>query len=232
MPDDASSSPPEQSAGSPWLRRTAIAAASLLVIVLTPFLVFSETSIKGLIDSWLNDCLVVFETESVPPNKVKVLGYVSGKAAPPVLPVTFIAHDVLINRIKFTTDVDRPGAGDTGNLALHPLVNAACPGSLCRELGGVPSSPKLTITLKDVSPAFLYNFTVEFDRPATKEKLALFVQYDEGLKGGVCRVEYANVFNFLTRAGKWAKFLLMALSFLIVTVLIGYFRAAATEKTP
>lgn len=221
--------PPGSGAANPLPRRAAVGVTSLLVIVLTPFLVFSENSIKTFIDSWLNDCLVVFETENIPPNKVKVLGYVSGKAAPPALPLTFTAHDVLINRIKFTTDVDRPNAGSSGSLALHPLTNAACPGSLCRELGSVPSSPKLTITLKDVSPQFVYNFSVEFDKPATKEKLALFVQYDEGLNGGVCRVEYANVFNFLNRASKWTKFLLMAGLFLVVTVLIGYFRSAAKE---
>lgn len=203
--------------------------SSLLVIILTPFIALSESSIKSLIDAWLNQCIVVFEKESIPPNRVKVVGHVSGKT-PTSLPITFTAYDVLINRIKFSTDVDQSNVSSFANLALHPLTNAACPGTLCEILGDIPSSPKRTITLKDVSPEFLYQFVVEFDQAGAEDKLSIFIQYDPGLKDGVCRVEYANIFNYLARATKWGKFWFMVLLFLSLAVIIGAIRRFPKEE--
>jgi hypothetical protein len=188
----------------------------------------SENTIRSVIDSWVNDCVIVFEKDSVPPNRVKVIGYVSGKA-PLTVPITFVARDVLINRIRLTTDVDKPDAGRFANLALHPMTNEACPGSLCVVLGNFPSTPKLSFEMADVSPEFRYIFSVEFDQAATKDNLGIFVQFESGLPGGTCRVEYANPFNYLVRATKLEKFGLMIVAFVVSSGLIVFFKAFLEE---
>lgn len=209
-------------------RRLFIAMLSLAMIILTPFLVLSENTIKSLIDSWLKDCLVVIDTESLPPNKVRVTAYVSGETLKK-LPLTFTASDALINRIKFSPELGPNAHSAIDNLARHPLTNKTCPGALCEEFGRIPSAPILTITLGDISPQFLYTFVVELDRNATKENLATYVQYEEGLKDGVCRVERANIFNVLARASKWQKFWAMVFIFLIVAVLISVIRGSTKD---
>ena len=115
-------------------------------------------------------------------------------------------------------------------MALHPLANAACPGTLCETLGAIPSSPKVTITLKDVSPEFLYQFIVEFDQAGDDGKLSVYIQYDAGLKDDVCRVEYANIFNYLARATKWGKFWFMILLFLLLAVFVRTVKNSSKEK--
>jgi len=227
---DAPSSP-RRSSGRFLSRHIGGIVVSLVILLLAPFLLLSENTIKGFIDSWLNDCVIVFEKEGVPPNRVKVTGYVSGKA-PKALPITFTAYDVLINRILFTTDVDNPHAGRFANLALHPLTNTACPGALCERLGKIPSSPKVTVEIDDISTEFRYVFSVEFDQPASQDKLGIFVQFAEGLPGGICRVEYANPFNYLIRTTKIEKFVLMLVVFLLVSILIAFLKSLRKEAGP
>jgi hypothetical protein len=229
--DTSAKQTPRKPRGRLLARRIGGVVASVAVIILAPFLLLSENTIKSSINSWLNDCVIVFEKESIPPNRVKVTAYVSGKA-PGTLPITFTAYDVLINRIRFATDVDRPDAGGFANLALHPLTNAACPGALCDELGNIPSSPKLTFQISDISPEFRYVFSVEFDHPAGQDKLGIFVQFGEGLPGGICRVEYVNPFNYLIRATKLEKFGWMLILFVFVGTLIAYFKRFGKENEP
>lgn len=220
---------PDPKTPKPGVKRgIVIGLLSLAVIVLTPFLALSENTIKSLIDSWLKDCIVVIDTESVPPNKVRVIAYVSGEALKK-LPLTFTASDALINRIKFSPERGPNDQSSIDNLARHPLTNKTCPGALCEDFGSIPSAPILTITLGDISPQFLYIFLVELDRNATKDNLATYVQYEEGLKDGVCRVERANIFNALARATKWQKFFVMVFIFVLLFVLLGVIRGSTKD---
>ena len=108
---------------------------------------------------------------------------------------------------------------------MHPQANLACPGQLCEEQGSLPSSVYITVALSDVQPTFSYPFQVDFNGKVKPENLRLYVQYNAGLKDGVCRVERANPFNLFVRLSKLGQFFVAVIAFIFLSVLVAWVRA-------
>lgn len=211
-----------QRAAWPW-RRVVSTAAGLAILILTPFLAVSESSIKSYIDSWLNDCVFVIEQEQVSEDRIAVKGYISGKP-PKSLPITFSGKDALINRIQVVNEVERGQSGLFDNLGLHPQTDWACPGTLCENLGRFESSPKITVVLSDLHQDFTYPLFIFFDDHVSLSQLKIYVQFDAGLIHGVCRVERANPFNWFVRTTKFGRFIVLLLAFVLISVAITFLR--------
>lgn len=206
-----------------WRGRIVTAVVAVTLLVLTPFLLVSETTIKGYVEGWLKDCVFVVEWNRVKENRLEVKGYISG-APPKSLPITFSGKDALINRIQFVNEVERDKSGTYENLGLHPQTDRACPGKLCEILDKMSSSPKVSIELADLKADFVYPFYVDFDTPVHERNLRVFVQFDEGLPNGICRVERASLFNKFVRMTKLGKFITLIFLFVLVSVAIAGLR--------
>jgi hypothetical protein len=165
-----------------------IAAGTIVVTILTPFVLVSESTVKRYVEGWLNDCLLVFEVEKVTDSRLLVTGYGQGKL-PSTVPITFAARRAEINSLHFTNIADSPRADAFTNLAIHPQTNTACPGALCETLGNLPSSVNITVPLSDLNASFVYPFYVDFNGKVAPENLVVYVQYDTGVKEPICRVE-------------------------------------------
>jgi len=200
-------------------RHGVIAVGTVIVMIFTPFLIVSESTVKKYVDGWLNDCLLVFEVSELTASRLLVRGYAQGKL-PSTVPVTFAAKAAEINSIQFINHVDKEGADPYVSLAVHPQANRVCPGQLCESQGVLTSSVYITVALSDVHPSLIYSFQVDFNGKVKADNLRLFVQYDAGLKEGVCRVEQANIFNLFVRLTKWGQFIVAVLAFVCITILI------------
>jgi hypothetical protein len=202
-----------------------VAAAAVVVLIFVPFILVSEATIKKILDGWFNDCVLVFDLEVVTgrPNRLLVTGFAQGRF-PTVLPVTFSARNAEISSIQLVNPVER-SSGTYDSLAVHPQANQTCPGQLCESQGNLPSSVYITVPLMDVHSSFSYQFRVDFSNAVRTENLRVFVQYDPGLKEGVCRVERAHVFNWFFRLSKPGQFLFAVLMFICATVVVAAVRA-------
>jgi hypothetical protein len=202
------------------------AIASVCLAVLAPVLLFSETSVKRVLDTWLDSCLVVIEKTQPKDKKgqVEVRAFVNGKA-PAKLPLSFRSDELQIRQVGFTSLVAGHDQTPYTNLGLHPSTGQTCPGALCvgQRLGDGPE-PVTNITLSDVNESFVYRFIVELGATGSPEKLQVYAIFDAGLKDGVCRVEEANVFNYLTRASKLTRFWLLVGVILLVTVVVTWLK--------
>jgi hypothetical protein len=212
-----------------WIKAMTIpgAVSALVIIVVSPFLLVSEASIKNYIESWLSGCLFVLEKEQVRGNRVMVRGYLSGKP-PKELPITFSVTGATINRIQMINPVEAGARSDS--LALHPQTYWACPGTFCEQFGRDATAPKLTITLSDLDPDFPYAFYVDFDTDTADKDLKLFVQFDPGLAAGICRVEGANLFNLFVRLTKLQKFWVLVFVFLVAWIILAILKRPGGEK--
>ena len=208
------------------LRKFRPAAAAVVLALLVPPVTFSESTLKSLMSGWLERCLIVIEKEQLSPIKLMVTGYMRGQA-PSALPLSFSANKPLLLNVKFLSSADLTGANKDANLGLHPMAGETCPGALCEGTvytdGG---EPKINFTLRDLSESFLYRFHIRLAKPGTLDDLGVFVVYETGLKGGVCRVENATLFNWPVRASPLGKILASALLLLVagsaVLVLTGW----------
>jgi hypothetical protein len=232
-PPSAPSAPPPPTAAEPGLvvkvfqflrQNGVIAAGTIIVTILTPFVLVSESTVKRYVEGWLNDCLIVFEVARVNDHRLLVKGYGQGKL-PTMLPITFAARRAEINSVHFTNIADSPEADQFTNLAIHPQTNSACPGALCESYGNLPSSVNVTIPLADLSANFVYPFYVDFNGKVEPTNLVVYVQYDPGVKDPICRVERANAFNLFARLSKLGQFALAVAMFICFTVLIAAIRA-------
>src|SRR5258706_11457182 len=104
--------------------------ASALLMILAPFVLFSETSAKRTIENWLQGCVVVLEKHATSKRQVEVKAYMNG-ALPSKLPFSFNAPEVLIHQVEFRSTPDDLGNDPYSSLALHPLDRQTCPGHLC-----------------------------------------------------------------------------------------------------
>jgi len=203
-----------------WLVK---ALATTILVVLVPLSLFSETTVKQLVDNWLNSCLIVIEKSPISARRIEVRAFASGKL-PSRLPLTFRAPDVLIDSVRFTSADDPVEHSSFANLGLHPDDEQTCPGALCvgQRLGS-GSEPIANIVLTDLSETFAYRFILDMHQVASEKDLDVFVIFDSGLKDGVCRVESANFFNFLIRASKLTRFWVFLAFILLLTIAISAF---------
>ena len=191
------------------------AAAAVVLAVQVPLVTFSETTLKGLLAGWLNRCLIVIEREKLGPAKLLIRGYLQG-TAPTLLPFNFSSSGPLILSVKLLSSEGGKTSDSSESLGLHPMAGQACPGALCE--GAVYTDggePKINFSLKDLSESFQYRFQIQFTQPVQLDDLGVFVIYQEGLKGGVCRVESASVFNWSVRASRLGKLVGTAILLLV-----------------
>lgn len=210
-------------------RHGLLASGAVIITIVTPFLVVSESVVKKYVEGWVNDCVLVFDISQVRDNRLLVEGFAQGRA-PSVVPLTFAARGAEINSVRFVNHVDLVNDDRFETLAVHPQANLACPGQLCEELGNMPSAVNVTVALSDVQPAFSYPFHVDFTGKVAPANLRIYVQYNSGLEGGVCRVERANAFNLFVRLSKLGQFGIAVLAFVLLTILLAAVRALMKKE--
>ncbi|APV51463.1 hypothetical protein BWI17_18255 [Betaproteobacteria bacterium GR16-43] len=202
------------------------AIAAALVLVISPFLLVSETFIKGFITSWTSGCLMVLEKEQVRPDRFLIRGYLSGKP-PKELPLTFSASEgKTINRIHMINEVLT--GNDSGSLGLHPQTSFACPGAFCE--GQLGAAPKQSIVLTDLHEDFSYAFHVDLSEAAAPPNLKVFALFNSAAVDAVCRVEEASPFNYFMRLSKFARFLWLLAGFILATYIIAALRPKGDGK--
>jgi hypothetical protein len=195
--------------------------ASTLLLVLLPFLLFSETSAKRIIETWLQGCVVVLEKRATSKRRVEVRAYMNG-VLPAKLPFSFNAPEVLIHQVEFRSTPDDLGNDPYSSLALHPLDRQTCPGHLCEGWMPVPGGgdPVVNFDLTDISESFAYRFLVDLERDGAERDVGVFVVFETGLKDGTCKVENANLFNIFVRISKFWRFIWTVILFALVSYAI------------
>lgn len=198
---------------------TAIAIASVLFVA--PLLAFSETTIKGILDRWLTQCIAVIVISQNEAEAPIVRIHTFGEM-PPSLPLTFSANQGVIDRVSLVNQVEQETTGVTeSNLLVHPLANQRCPGDLCPEQSF--SAEKLTVRLKPVGTNYIYQFRVLTSKALTAEQLKVYVKplQDEAI---VCRVERATLSNYVARQPKQIQLAMLFASVVILTLFLGYLK--------
>jgi len=198
---------------------TAVALSTTLV--LAPLLAFSETTVKGIIDRWLSQCVVVFDSQAGADGGVLVRIHTFGEM-PKTLPITLVAKAGQIERITLLNHIEQGTAKGEPNLLVHPQANQRCPGALCEEQP--IAAERLTIRVTPMSPNYFYQLRVLTSEVLNHEDLSIYVR---PLKGDnmACRVERATVANFVARRPREIQLLIFSLGVVVVTVLITLLRS-------
>lgn len=205
-----------------WLSGTGAAAAGLVVLAVIPiFISFSTTQIRELIDQFTGGCLLVLDKQATPDGRLFVTGRIAG-TMPTRLPLIFEGRGALINTIDFVDSYRFERILEPDDLSFHPMTYLECPGPLCPDSGTKPQRRQVQIMLSDLRPEFTLRFSVRMipDVPkanAMPINLKIFVAYDRGFEGAVCRVQPRRWFNFWV----WASPLKKALLFICVIVVGG-----------
>ena len=211
-----------------WKKYGRGAIGALVLSLLAPLTLLSESRLKETIDTLFNGCLFVVEVrESQTPDRVEVLGYMSGKT-PDYINLTFRAHKEMINTLRFTNGVLVKPATDFSSLVLHPMAGQPCPGKLC-ETPQLILNPteQMTIRLPYPSSNFDYVFTAQLSDPkssrAAADRMSVFSIAD-ATKAETCRVEAPNAFNALVRLDKFQRFIAYCAILLLGTILVIVFK--------
>jgi hypothetical protein len=197
---------------------TAIAVAS--VIFVAPLLAFSETTIKGILDRWLSQCIAVIDITQDAAEAPIVRLYTFGEM-PSSLPLTFAANQGVSDRVGLINQVEQETTGSEPNLLVHALANQRCPGDLCPEQNS--SAEKLTVRLKPVGTNYLYQFRVLTSKALDGNQLKVYIKplQDETI---ACRVERATLSNYAARQPKQVQLVMLFVAVIILTLFLGYLR--------
>lgn len=201
-------------------RRLGAAVAVAVTLVVAPLLAFSETTIKGILDRWLSQCIVVLDTELENSGAVLVRIHTFGEM-PPSLPVTVSAKSGLIDRISLLNHVEQASAGAEPNLLIHPLANQRCPGDLCADQAS--SAERLTVRIKPVGTNYLYQLRVVTSKNLGPDEVRVYSRPLQG-ESIACRVERATAANYVARQAKEVQILFFFLGVVALTLLIGLFK--------
>ncbi|MCF8176621.1 MAG: hypothetical protein K9K30_15390 [Burkholderiaceae bacterium] len=182
----------------------AVAVAATLVVA--PLLTFSETTLKGLLDRWLSQCIVVVDITQEGTEAPIVRLYSFGDM-PESLPFTFVAGKGLIHHVSFLNHVDQKTTVSESNVLVHPLANQRCPGDLCPETS--EASERLTVRIKPMSSNYVYQFRILFEDPEAHKQMKVYVRprLDEKI---ACRVETTTFSNFVARQSRGVQVLNIA----------------------
>jgi hypothetical protein len=223
-----------QSAASPNATATLLqkygrgAIATLLLALVGPFVLLSESRLKDTIDTVFNGCLFVVDVRDAhDSDRVEVHAHLSGKT-PEYLNLTFRARQGLINRLRFANGILVESPNEFSSLVLHPLAGQVCPGGLCETpLRISKPTEQMTIRLPYPAANFDYVFTAQLSEPvnATDTSKRLFVySLADGSRAETCRVEMPNLFNWLVRLGRMQRFLAYCAMLLAATALVMLFK--------
>lgn len=189
--------------------------ASALVALLTPLLLLSETTYKGILEGWFQECRIVIEKtveDGVDENGDKIVHvelYPTDKT-PKKVTVVFSTKNKIIKRVLFERKMSE------NKLIVHPLAGQSCPGgSLCSESENIRDlNSDIRVMLSDFYHNFRYLFavTVKSDKSPgifTYNDLDVYVHFNKTIskqETPVCRVEAASFFNLYFRSGEWMRF--------------------------
>lgn len=209
--------------------RALLKASAVFVVLATAplFLVFANTQIKELIDTFTGGCLFVID-KRLSADRVLVTARIAG-TMPRLIPLMFQGQDASINTVLFDEPYRRGRIPEPDDLSFHPLTGSMCPGKLCPESGTDPARSRVLIMLGDLRPEFTYRFSVRLqpdDGKLDSHHLKIFAMFDSGLPDGVCKVQPRRWFNFWV----WGTPLQKALLFLAIIVMGGLLLRWA--KTP
>ena len=205
--------------------RIGAAIAVTVTLFLAPLLAFSETTIKGIMDRWLSQCVVVFDVKGDATGATLVRIHTFGEM-PDSLPVTLTARHAVITRITLLNHVEQATAGSDPNLLVHPLANQRCPGALC------PDQPiaaeRLTVRLRPATSNYLFQLRVLTLPVAQPHDVAVYSlpRQDEKI---TCRVEKATTANYIARQPKELQVAWLSLGVLILTLVLGSLRNKPKE---
>lgn len=211
-----------------WHKYGRGAIAALLLSLLAPLTILSESRLKETIDALFNGCLFVIDVgPGTGPGRIDVRGYMSGKT-PEYLNLTFRARQGQIKLLRFSSGVLVAAPTDFSSLVLHPMAGQTCPGKLCESPQLILNpTEQMTIRLPYPSSNFDYVFTTEMSdaRSAapTTDRLLVFSLAD-ATKSDTCRVEAPNFFNVLVRLDKWQRFIAYCGILLVGTLLLVIFK--------
>jgi hypothetical protein len=202
------------------VRGIAPAFALAAVVVVGSLLTFSETTLKGMLDGWLSQCIVVVDTLHERNEAPTVRLYTFG-AMPDSLPLTFSVESGLIERVSLLNHVEQGTTLSSLNVLVHPLANQRCPGDLCPET--VTASEKLTVRIKPVSPNYVFQFRVLLGDPAAYRQLKVYIKplLNETLS---CRVEVSGFSNMLVRQSLLRQVLILATLVAAFAYILNYLR--------
>ncbi len=196
------------------------AVAIAATFVLAPLLAFSETTIKGILDRWLSQCVVVLDARAESNGTVLVRIHTFGDM-PKSLPITVVAKTGLVERVSLLNHVEQGSAGSETNLLVHPQANQRCPGALCEEQP--VAAERLTIRINPMSTNYLYQLRVLTSNSLGPEDVNTYVR---PLKEDhvPCRVERAATANFVARPPREIQLLIFLIFVVAITVMIGLLR--------
>jgi hypothetical protein len=203
------------------LRKNLAAAVALAAtLVLAPLLAFSETTVKGILDRWLSQCVLVLDSETRADGAVMIRLHTFGEM-PKTLPITVVARTGKVDRITLLNHVEPSPTRAETNLLVHPQANQRCPGALCDDQP--VAAERLTFRITPMSPNYLYRFNVLTSDLLSHEHLTAYVR---PLKGEevICRVERATLANFVARQPRETQLLIFSIGVVLVTLLITYLR--------
>ncbi|MBI5722080.1 MAG: hypothetical protein HZC37_30780 [Burkholderiales bacterium] len=205
--------------------RIGAAVAVTATLFLAPLLAFSETTIKGIMDRWLSQCVVVLAVSSDATGAALVRVHTFGEM-PEALPVTVTARDAVITRITLLNHVEQATAEGDPNLLVHPLANQRCPGDLCPD--HPIAAERLTVRIRPATPNYLFQLRVLTLPVAKPEDIAA---YSRPLQGErlTCRVERATTANYIARQPKEMQIALLSLGVLVMTLVLGALRQKPKE---
>jgi hypothetical protein len=190
-------------------------------------LAFSETTIKGIMDRWLSQCIVVFEVSSDKTGAALIRVHTFGEM-PESLPVTMTARDAVITRITLLNHVEQETALQEPNLLVHPLANQRCPGDLCPDQA--MAAERLTVRIRPATPNYLFQLRL-LTQPTTKP--ADISAYSRPLKSEKlsCRIEKATTANYIARQPKGIQIALLAAGVFVMTLILGFLRPKSKESS-
>ena len=196
------------------------AVAVAATLVLAPLLAFSETTVKGILDRWLSQCVVVIDSQIGAEGAILVRLHTFGEM-PPALPITVVAKTGTVDRVTLMNHVEQGTAGSEPNLLVHPQANQRCPGALCEEEPG--PAERLTLRITPMSSNYLYQLRVLTSDVLGHQDLSTYVR---PLKGDAmtCRVERATASNFVARQPRVVQLLIFSMGVVLVTLLINFVR--------
>lgn len=195
--------------------RTSAGYAVLAAVPL--FLVFANTQLKELVDSFLGGCVLVIEKRISTAGQLLVTARIAG-SMPKGLPIMFEGREALINTILFDEPYRQDRISDPDDLAFHPMTGTICPGNLCLGAGDEPFRSRVQILLRDLRPEFSYRFRLRMQpdkAPLETHNLKVYAMFDAGLVDGVCRVQPPRWFNFWVWATPGQK------AFLFLSLVVG-----------
>lgn len=196
------------------------AVAVAATLVLAPLLAFSETTVKGILDRWLSQCVLVLDSQMDANGAIVVRLHTFGEM-PKSLPITVVARSGKIDRVTLLNHVEQGTATGEPNLLVHPQANQRCPGALCEDQPS--AAERLTLRISPMSPNYLYQLRVLTSDVLSHEELSTYVR---PLKGDsvACRVERATIANFVARQPREIQLLIFSMGVVVATLLIAFLR--------